>query len=299
MRRIRLRYAVIGLLLAGCANTPGATEDSPQTSVRQAVVANTTAVSSGKVGGGPRLGKPDPEARKRPTGGRLPTAEEAERNARRVKRVTEVKLTPLAIERIQSSTINSIGQAAKANGFATPVDGASLAAQAAPLGSDLVMASASDSATGAAQPGATTSTLAVTTLPNSVDNSQLKSFPPIGNQGGLGSCETFAIAYYQYTHEVGLLAGWDNKSPSSTDATKFSPKWLYNLSNGGEDAGTYEGTNYALMMDHGALTLADFPYVGDPSNPLNYREWPVGVAIWEKALKYKLVAKDSGRSPCV
>lgn len=36
-----------------------------------------------------------------------------------------------------------------------------------------------------------------TPLPDSVDLSESKYFPPIGNQGGLGSCATFSTAYYQ------------------------------------------------------------------------------------------------------
>ena len=299
MQLIRIPSVIAALLLAGCAVTPSGSAEAPQASAKQAVMASAATTSASRAGGGPRLGWPDPQASTRRTGGRQATAEEAARHAPRAKRVKDVRLTPLAIERIADS-VNS-GQNANGAGSVSAADLSALAAQATPLGSDLLLGSASAQKTGGIAPPTTTTATATTTtsytsgaaaasLPKFVDNSTLKSFPPIANQGGLGSCETFAIAYYQYTHEVGLLANWDNQSPNSTDKTKFSPKWLYNLSNGGEDDGTYEGTNYDLLLDHGALTLADFPYVGDASNPINYREWPVGASVWEKALTYKGVS---------
>src|SRR5262249_47331160 len=44
-----------------------------------------------------------------------------------------------------------------------------------------------------------------TTLPSSVNNTTLPSFPPIGDQQNEGSCVAWGSTYYQATHELGLL----------------------------------------------------------------------------------------------
>ena len=127
--------------------------------------------------------------------------------------------------------------------------------------------------------------LALAALPRAVDNSASPAFPEIRNQEGIGSCVAFAVGYYMYTYELGRLAGWNNKN--ANNATKVSPKWLYNLANGGSDMGTSAWFVHRILQQHGALSWADFPYVGDTSNPVNYREWPRTAAAWKNALRYK------------
>ncbi len=73
-------------------------------------------------------------------------------------------------------------------------------------------------------------------LPSSVDNSKLPSFPPIGDQGTLGSCVAWGSTYYQASHELGLMHGWNNKT---SNAHILSPKWTYNLVNKGTDVGGF------------------------------------------------------------
>jgi len=46
-----------------------------------------------------------------------------------------------------------------------------------------------------------------TSLPDAIDNSQSTAFPPIGNQGSLNSCTTWATTYYQMTYENNLARG--------------------------------------------------------------------------------------------
>ena len=55
-------------------------------------------------------------------------------------------------------------------------------------------------------------------LPRYVDNSLLKYFPPIGDQGALGSCAAFNTTYYQFTYTIAKANGWDVKNDS--DNTK-------------------------------------------------------------------------------
>lgn len=97
-----------------------------------------------------------------------------------------------------------------------------------------------------------------TALPSSVDLSNDPCFPPIGNQGGLGSCASFATTYYQFTYEVNKMNGVTSKD----DIVIYSPKWTYNLSNYGIDVGSEITDNYNVLRDLGCLKNSDFTYTG-------------------------------------
>ena len=116
-------------------------------------------------------------------------------------------------------------------------------------------------------------------IPTAVDNSTLAAFPPIGNQGGLGSCTAFSIGHYQMTHEFGLARGWDNKADTSK---AFSPKWIYNFINDGADGGSFWSDAYNLLAAHGACTDVSFPYDGS-----DFRIWPTTAAPWKEAIYFK------------
>jgi len=67
----------------------------------------------------------------------------------------------------------------------------------------------------------------ITTVPTSCDlstNADKKYLPPIGNQGGIGSCVAWATTYYQYSYAANKLNGIN-----STSSTAYSPSWTYNL----------------------------------------------------------------------
>jgi hypothetical protein len=119
-----------------------------------------------------------------------------------------------------------------------------------------------------------------TVLPSHVDNSALDFFPPIRSQGSIGSCTAWATTYYQLSHNVALMYGWDAKH--STDNTRlFSPKWTYNFINNGVDAGSYIFGAYDLLARQGATTWANIPYDS------NYTSWPVDPAVWRGALTFR------------
>src|ERR1051326_1241245 len=80
----------------------------------------------------------------------------------------------------------------------------------------------------------TTTTTAASSLPTYVDNSTLPSFPPIRSQGSLGSCAQFSAVYYTLTHMTALARNWNAKTGG--DSYRFSPKWTYNMLNGGSDS---------------------------------------------------------------
>lgn len=117
-------------------------------------------------------------------------------------------------------------------------------------------------------------------LPISVDNSKLDCFPPIRDQKPLGSCASFSTTYYAMTHMTALARGWNEKD-NDDNSIKFSPKWTYNMANGGKDEGTSIYGVYQVLSGIGAATWEDVPYNS------NYTEWQVDKDIWIKALGNK------------
>lgn len=124
-------------------------------------------------------------------------------------------------------------------------------------------------------------------LPRYVDNSLLKYFPPIGDQGALGSCAAFNTTYYQFTYTIAKANGWDVKNDSD-NTKKFSPKWTFNLTNSGRNSSFSVLDSYRLFMDSGAAKWSDFEYISDDSDPRNYLEWPTDARIWREALNYRI-----------
>ncbi len=118
-----------------------------------------------------------------------------------------------------------------------------------------------------------------TTLPSSVDNSQLPSFPPIGDQGQIGSCVAWGSTYYQASHEIGLLNGTNNKT---SQAGVLSPKWTYNLLNGGQDGGLWPTDAFNMLAANGAISIMNFPY------DTNYLAWDTNSQDWIAAISNRL-----------
>lgn len=114
------------------------------------------------------------------------------------------------------------------------------------------------------------------TLPSSVNNSLLPSFPNIGDQGAEGSCVAFAATYYQGTHELGLANGYDNKDDQ---ATVLSPRWTYNMINFGNDGGSWPNDAYTLMARNGAPSIIQTPYQAG-----NYLFWDLNTQHWIDAI---------------
>src|SRR5512142_1992889 len=72
----------------------------------------------------------------------------------------------------------------------------------------------------------------VSDRPVFVDNSALKYFPPIRNQGLIGSCAAFATTYTQLSYMTAFERDLDIRS-NEDNTNKYSPKWSYNMVNGG------------------------------------------------------------------
>ena len=103
------------------------------------------------------------------------------------------------------------------------------------------------------------------------------NMPPVGNQGGQGSCTAWATAYYYKTYQEWLERGW-----SLTDTKhQFSPAYMYNHINGGVDQGSDFGDAMNLLRDMGCATMYDFPY-----REWNHTAWP-SESAYAHAIAYR------------
>jgi hypothetical protein len=118
-------------------------------------------------------------------------------------------------------------------------------------------------------PGATSFSL----LPNVDLTSEM---PPVGDQGGQGSCAAWSITYYHRTQLEYHERHWDLTDPHH----RFSPAFTYNQVNGGGDNGS-GWENMTLICEQGVASLADCPYNdGDPVS------WP-SESAYSRALPFR------------
>jgi len=106
-------------------------------------------------------------------------------------------------------------------------------------------------------------------LPSSVDNSQSPFFPPVGDQGGLGSCAQWSGIYYCLSYEYGKLYG---------QPIVLSPKWTYNALNYAGNNGTWYTDGWDIARFHGCATMSEFPYDDDCTG------WATNVTVWVNAM---------------
>lgn len=115
-------------------------------------------------------------------------------------------------------------------------------------------------------------------LPKSVDLSTSKYFPPVGNQGGLGSCATFSAVYYQFSYEVNKKLDVE-----ATYENTRSPQIVYNFVNAGSNSGTDHGRNYRFLQHYGAPTMSEVPYSDQDS-----MDWHADEGIWREGIRARL-----------
>jgi hypothetical protein len=146
------------------------------------------------------------------------------------------------------------------------------------------------------------STRSVASLPDSLDLMADPAFPPVGNQGVLGSCVAFSNTYYIGTFLAAKERGWDLSGttwvggaggyPSDNLSHIMSPAFVYNLINGGMDNGAYYTEAALVMSELGSATWSNMPYYmgthdpDDPSDAVNYTTWP-SEAAWREAPLYR------------
>jgi Papain family cysteine protease len=207
-------------------------------------------------------------AQERTTGFLPPTAEQQAWMDENMVKVTNVLPNRLALQRVAAERQKSQKLSSTAKPVAPAEDGAEIVGfkGAAPAK--------------AAKPSNLTASLMA--YPRAVDNSAESWFPPIGSQGGLGSCAVFSSAYYTMTSQVARTRGWNVKS-GNNPAQLFSPRFVYNMINGGGNNGTHYSTAYEYMIALGSATYADFPY-----NGVDCTSWPTDAAVWRQALNYRM-----------
>lgn len=119
------------------------------------------------------------------------------------------------------------------------------------------------------------------TLPGSVDLSP--DFPPVGYQGMQSSCVAWSVAYAVKSYQEKIERGW-----SYDESTLFSPAYIYNQINGGQDRGSVISEAMQIIIDQGAATLKTMPY-----NSKDYWTQPNTKAKTEagqyKGLKYSRI----------
>jgi C1A family cysteine protease len=114
-------------------------------------------------------------------------------------------------------------------------------------------------------------------IPSEVDWSNGE--PPVGDQGQQGSCVAWATGYYYKTYQEGKEHNWDLSTPNH----QFSPAFIYNQINGGQDNGSTIADAMKLIRQKGCDTLSEFPY-----SDTDYTTQPTETQLQE-ALPYRSV----------
>jgi hypothetical protein len=150
----------------------------------------------------------------------------------------------------------------------------------------------------------------------SVDNSMTKWFPPVGNQGSLGSCTAWATGYYAHTFAMAKKNGWDlsvvryggqgSGAPLSAPDRIMSPSFIYNQINNGVDKGSWADTAQSLIERIGCATWQSMPYSQAASEctawpseaayreAANYRSSGIGGVYWSNVSSgYLIIASQS------
>ncbi|MEA3557755.1 MAG: hypothetical protein U9R75_00715, partial [Candidatus Thermoplasmatota archaeon] len=127
----------------------------------------------------------------------------------------------------------------------------------------------------------------------SKDHSASIHFPPIGNQGGEGSCVSWSIGYYTKTFQeasehnwnlsgAGYTGPWPGYPTVSYQNRIMSPDFLYHQVNIGQKlAGSYYHDNINVCKRTGISTWQKMPYKDTDSTT-----WP-SEAAWREAPLYR------------
>ena len=129
---------------------------------------------------------------------------------------------------------------------------------------------------------------AASALPSECDNSTNENgiyFPPVGDQGAIGSCACWSSTYYNYTY----MAHRANGIPT-TETNAFSPTWTFNLSNSGSNKGSNSPRNFNVIRELGAATVEDVHPETSPYPEVNILNWHAENGIWKKAAKNRLTS---------
>lgn len=115
-------------------------------------------------------------------------------------------------------------------------------------------------------------------LPSVVDLTS--QFPTPGKQGSQGSCSAWAVAYAYKSFQEKADHGWN----VGTSDHQFSPAYVYNQIQVGNDGGSSISDAMRLLVSQGVCSLADMPYSQN-----DYKTQP-NVAQRQKAATYRALS---------
>ncbi len=129
-------------------------------------------------------------------------------------------------------------------------------------------------------------------LPDKIDHSQSKWFPPIGDQGAEGSCVAWATGYYVKTFQEAKEHDWDLSAaewikdgsgyPAIEAQNKIiSPDFIYHLTNNGQDRGISVFRAINFIQRYGAASWETMP-----NDPDTFTTWP-STQGWREAILYR------------
>lgn len=120
-------------------------------------------------------------------------------------------------------------------------------------------------------------------LPSQVDNSKELTFPPIGNQGDISSCVSWAAVYYQFTNNLCNLRKVQAKTENGDPIYEniMSPRFTYTLTNLGGDNSTTVTDIAGIIQAFGCPSLSDYP--GELTID-NLDDWCTDTEVWRRAL---------------
>lgn len=121
----------------------------------------------------------------------------------------------------------------------------------------------------------------VPTLPSAVDLSQ--DFPLPGDQGELFSCVGWALGYALKSYQERAELGWSLEPASH----RFSPAYIYNQLNGGQNIGLIYNDALDLVVNQGVATLATTPY-----DDQDFLTQP-SLAARQEAAQFKVLSWDT------
>lgn len=115
-------------------------------------------------------------------------------------------------------------------------------------------------------------------LPEAVDNSTSRHFPPVFSQAG-GSCAQASSIGYLFTYEMNALLDRDASIPEN----RFSYIYTWNIMNDGYDQGTFQFDGLKIATSNGMMTETDFP----KQDGLYQFKWASGYDKYINALHYQ------------
>ncbi len=98
-------------------------------------------------------------------------------------------------------------------------------------------------------------------------------FPRVGDQGAMGSCVSWAVGFAARAYYARMVEGRDNADLSNVP----SPAFIYNATHekSTDDNPCSNGSytpNVFKLLQHGAMSLADFPYDGKSCPPISPKQ---------------------------